>query len=43
MAQFLLYTHVAAPLILLGTPEWMADRISGACASAASPPGSAPR
>jgi len=29
MAQFLLYTHVAAPLILLGTPEWMADRILG--------------
>lgn len=29
MTQFLLYTLIAAPLILLGTPEWMADRIAG--------------
>ena len=29
MTQFLLYTLVAAPLILLGTPEWMANRIVG--------------
>lgn len=27
MAQFLLYTLGAAPLILLGTPEWLARRI----------------
>lgn len=27
MAQYLLYTLVAAPLLLLGTPEWMARRI----------------
>lgn len=26
MVQFLLYTLVAAPLLLLGTPEWMARR-----------------
>ncbi len=29
MLQFLLYTIVAAPLILLGMPEWMARRILG--------------
>ncbi len=28
MTQFLLYTLVAAPLLLLGTPEWMARRIT---------------
>ncbi len=28
MTQFLLYTLVAAPLILLGMPEWMANRFS---------------
>jgi putative membrane protein len=28
MTQFLLYTLVAAPLILLGTPEWMARGIA---------------
>ena len=28
MTQFLLYTLVAAPLILLGTPEWMARRVT---------------
>jgi cytochrome c oxidase assembly factor CtaG len=28
MTQFLLYTLVAAPLILLGTPEWMARSLS---------------
>jgi putative membrane protein len=28
MLQFLLYTLVAAPLLLLGTPEWMARRVS---------------
>lgn len=28
MTQFLLYTLVAAPLILLGTPEWMARRFT---------------
>lgn len=27
MAQFLLYTLAAAPLLLLGTPEWMAERM----------------
>jgi putative membrane protein len=27
MLQYLLYTIVAAPLLLLGTPEWMARRI----------------
>jgi putative membrane protein len=27
MVQFLVYTIVAAPLILLGTPEWMARRL----------------
>ena len=27
MTQFLLYTLVSAPLLLLGTPEWMARRI----------------
>lgn len=27
MAQFLLYTLGAAPLLMLGTPEWMAERI----------------
>ncbi len=27
MTQFLLYTLVAAPLLLLGTPEWMARRL----------------
>jgi putative membrane protein len=27
MAQFLLYTLVAAPLLMLGTPEWMARRV----------------
>ncbi len=29
MVQFLLYTIVAAPLMLLGCPEWMARRIAG--------------
>lgn len=29
MVQFLLYTLGAAPLILLGTPEWMARRLLG--------------
>lgn len=29
MAQYLLYTLVAAPLILLGIPEWMARRVLG--------------
>ena len=28
MVQFLLYTLLAAPLILLGTPEWMANKIT---------------
>lgn len=28
MTQFLLYTLVAAPLILLGMPEWMANRVA---------------
>ncbi|MDH3462925.1 MAG: cytochrome c oxidase assembly protein [Acidimicrobiia bacterium] len=28
MTQFLLYTLVAAPLLLLGTPEWMARKVS---------------
>lgn len=28
MTQYLLYTLVAAPLILLGTPEWMARRLT---------------
>ena len=28
MTQFLLYTLVAAPLVLLGTPEWMARRFT---------------
>lgn len=28
MTQFLLYTLAAAPLILLGTPEWMARRLT---------------
>lgn len=28
MTQFLLYTLVAAPLVLLGTPEWMARRLT---------------
>jgi putative membrane protein len=28
MVQFLLYTLVAAPLVLLGTPEWMARRFT---------------
>lgn len=27
MTQFLLYTLVAAPLLLLGTPEWLARRV----------------
>ena len=27
MVQFLIYTLVAAPLLLLGTPEWMARRV----------------
>ena len=27
MAQFLLYTLGAAPLLMLGTPDWMAERI----------------
>jgi putative membrane protein len=27
MIQFMLYTLIAAPLILLGTPEWMARRL----------------
>src|SRR5690606_30462991 len=27
MAQFLLYTLGAAPLLLLGTPDWLAERI----------------
>ncbi len=29
MAQFLLYTLVCAPLLLLGTPEWMARSLPG--------------
>ena len=29
MAQYMLYTLVASPLLLLGTPEWMARRIAG--------------
>ncbi|MCB0989594.1 MAG: cytochrome c oxidase assembly protein [Acidimicrobiales bacterium] len=29
MLQFMLYTMAAAPLMLLGTPEWMARRIVG--------------
>ena len=29
MAQFLIYTMVVAPLLLLGTPEWMARRLVG--------------
>lgn len=29
MIQFLLYTLVCAPLLLLGTPEWMARRMPG--------------
>lgn len=29
MVQFLLYTLVSAPLLLLGTPEWMARRVLG--------------
>ncbi len=29
MAQFLLYTLIAAPLLLLGIPEWMARKIAG--------------
>jgi putative membrane protein len=29
MAQFLLYTLAAAPLLLLGTPEWLAERVLG--------------
>lgn len=29
MTQYLLYTLVASPLILLGTPEWMARRFFG--------------
>lgn len=28
MTQFLLYTLVASPLLLLGTPEWMARRLT---------------
>jgi putative membrane protein len=28
MTQFLLYTLVAAPLVLLGTPQWMARRLT---------------
>ncbi|HSM45543.1 MAG TPA: cytochrome c oxidase assembly protein [Acidimicrobiia bacterium] len=28
MTQFLLYTLVSAPLLLLGTPEWMARRLT---------------
>jgi putative membrane protein len=28
MTQFLLYTLVAAPLLLLGTPEWMARNVT---------------
>ncbi len=28
MTQFLIYTLVAAPLLLMGTPEWLARRIS---------------
>ena len=28
MAQFLIYTMAAAPLLLLGTPEWMARRVT---------------
>lgn len=28
MFQFVLYTTVAAPLLLLGTPEWMARRVA---------------
>lgn len=43
MVQFLLYTLVAAPLLLMGTPEWMARRLadrlraSGALAQLAKP------
>ena len=29
MLQFLLYTLVAAPLLMMGTPEWMARRVTG--------------
>ena len=29
MLQYLLYAFIAAPLLLLGTPEWMARRILG--------------
>jgi len=29
MLQFLLYTLVVAPLLMLGTPEWMARRLTG--------------
>ena len=29
MTQYMLYTLVASPLLLLGTPEWMARRITG--------------
>lgn len=29
MAQYMLYTLVASPLLLLGIPEWMARRITG--------------
>jgi putative membrane protein len=29
MTQFLIYTMVVAPLLLLGTPEWMARRLVG--------------
>lgn len=29
MIQFMMYTLIAAPLLLLGTPEWMARRILG--------------
>lgn len=28
MAQFLLYTLGAAPLLMLGTPEWLAERVA---------------
>lgn len=28
MTQFLLYTLVASPLILLGTPQWMANKVT---------------
>lgn len=29
MVQFLIYTLVAAPLLMIGTPEWMARQVAG--------------